>query len=74
MSENPLLGAGVSSLASYLSCAPRLGELLLYDVKMTQQQVHELSAAVKQNSITRLESSYHVSLITICFLFFIHSA
>ena len=62
MSFNPLLGAGVDSLIKHLSCAPHLEELWLLDVKMTPQQVMNLTSAVQQRgSITILEISYHVS-------------
>ena len=43
MSVNPLLGAGVDSLIKHLSCAPHLETLFLVDVKMTPQQVMDLS-------------------------------
>ncbi|CAH3187249.1 unnamed protein product [Porites lobata] len=59
MSDNPLLGAGVDSLIEHLSCAPHLETLLLYGVKMTSQQVMNLSSAVQHGSITKLDSSYH---------------
>ncbi|CAH3180179.1 unnamed protein product, partial [Porites lobata] len=62
MSFNPLLGAGVDSLIKHLSCAPHLERLELQRVKMTPQQVMNLSSAVQQHgNITRLLSSYHVS-------------
>ena len=61
MSDNPLLGAGVDSLIEHLSCAPHLETLLLYGVKMTSQQVMNLSSAVQHGNITKLYSSYHVS-------------
>ena len=62
MSFNPLLGAGVDSLIKHLSCAPHLKRLKLQQVKMTPQQVKDLSSAIKQHSnITTLVSSYHVS-------------
>ncbi|KAM7430171.1 hypothetical protein ABFA07_019064 [Porites harrisoni] len=62
MSYNPLLGAGVDSLIKHLSCAPHLKALYLTDVKMTPQQVMDLSSAIKQHgNITTLLSSYHVS-------------
>ena len=63
MSFNPLLGAGVDSVIKHLSCAPHLKELMLWDVKMTAQQVMDLTAAKQQNgNISDLWSSYHVSL------------
>ena len=59
---NPLLGAGVSSVIKHLSCAPHLETLYLAGVKMTPQQVMDLTAAVQQHgNITDLRSSYHVS-------------
>ena len=62
MSDNPLLGAGVDSLIKHLSCAPHLEELRLWGVKMTPQQVMNLTSAVQQHgNITKLVSSYHVS-------------
>ena len=68
MSENPL-GEGVSVLTQHLSCVPHLERLCLFDVKMTKQQVNELSAAVRQSNISWLETEYHVSfviLVCIC--------
>ena len=63
MSFNPLLGAGVDSVIKHLSCAPHLKELMLWDVKMTAQQVMDLTAAKQQHgNISDLWSSYHVSL------------
>ena len=62
MSYNPLLGAGVDSLIKHLSCAPHLEGLFLTGVKMTPQQVMDLSSAIKQHgNITELLSDYHVS-------------
>ena len=49
MSDNPLLGAGVDSLIQHLSRAPhlkRLWSLALEEVKMTPQQVKDLSSAI----------------------------
>ena len=77
MSNNPLLGAGVSSLIKHLSCAPHLKQLYLEEVKMTPQQVMNLSSAIKQHgNITHLWSSYHVSfpiLSQFVSLFFVYS-
>ena len=77
MSCNPLLGAGVDSLIKHLSCAPHLEELNLEDVKMTPQQVMNLTSAIKQHgNITELLSSYHVSfpiLSQFVSLFFVYS-
>ena len=77
MSSNHLLGAGVDSLIKHLSCAPHLETLGLYGVKMTPQQVKDLSSAIKQRSnITLLVSSYHVSfpiLSQFVSLFFVYS-
>ena len=71
MSWNPLLGAGVDSLIQHLSCAPHLKELDLQRVKMTPQQVMDVTSAIKQHgNITSLLSEYHVSFsnfIAICF-------
>ena len=61
MSDNPLLGAGVDSLIKHLSCASHLETLNLTFVKMTPLQVKDLTAAVQHSSITKLDSSYHVS-------------
>ena len=59
---NPLLGAGVDSLIKHLSCAPHLKVLELKGVKMTPQQVKDLTTAIQQHgSITILWSDYHVS-------------
>ena len=68
LSENPL-GEGVSVLIQHLSRVPHLERLNLSDVKMTKQQVNELSAAVRQSNISWLETEYHVSfviLVCIC--------
>ena len=77
MSYNPLLGAGVDSLIKHLSCAPHLETLNLRDVKMTPQQVMNLTSAVQQHgNITKLLSSYHVSfpiLSQFVSLFFVYS-
>ena len=77
MSFNPLLGAGVDSLIKHLSCAPHLETLELFDVKMTPQQVMDLSSAIKQRgNITILLSPYHVSfpiLSQFFSLFFVYS-
>ena len=77
MSRNPLLGAGVYSLIKHLSCAPQLKTLELLEVKMTTQQVMNLSSAIKQHgNITWLVSSYHVSfpiLSQFVSLFFVYS-
>ena len=77
MSFNPLPGAGVDSLIKHLSCAPHLKELWLLGVKMTPQQVKDLSSAIKQHSnSTKLSSSYHVSfpiLSQFVSLFFVYS-
>ena len=77
MSWNPLLGAGVDSLIKHLSCAPHLEKLWLGGVKMTPQQVMDLSSAIKQHgNITDLESFYHVSfpiLSQFVSLFFVYS-
>ncbi|XP_073254776.1 uncharacterized protein [Porites lutea] len=60
MSHNPLLGAGVDSLIKHLSCAPHLERLDLEDVKMTPQQVMNLTSTIQQHgNITELLSSYH---------------
>ena len=77
MSFNPLPGAGVDSLIQHLSCAPHLGRLDLSQVKMTPQQVMDLTTAVQQHdNITLLLSSYHVSfpiLSQFVSLFFVYS-
>ena len=77
MSDNPLLGAGVDGLIKHLSCAPHLEKLWLKDVKMTPQQVKDLSSAIKQHgNITELLSHYHVSfpiLSQFVSLFFVYS-
>ena len=77
MSDNPLPGAGVDSLIKHLSCAPHLKELNLEGVKMTPQQVMDLSSAIKQHgNNTVLVSYYHVSfpiLSQFVSLFFVYS-
>ena len=77
MSSNPLLGAGVDSLIKHLSCAPHLETLWLEGVKMTPQQVMDLSSAIKQHgNIIMLWSYYHVSfpiLSQFVSLFFVYS-
>ena len=68
LSENPL-GEGVSVLTQHLSRVPHLSGLYLINVKMTKQQVNDLSAAVRQSNIPYLSTCYHVSfviLICIC--------
>ena len=68
LSENPL-GEGVSVLTQHLSRVPHLDRLTLFIVKMTKQQVNDLSAAVRQSNISRLSTNYHVSfviLVCIC--------
>ena len=62
LSENPL-GEGVSVLTQHLSRVPHLEMLLLANVKMTRQQVNDLSAAVRQSNISRLNTDYHVSFV-----------
>ena len=68
LSENPL-GEGVSVLTQHLSRVPHLSGLYLINVKMTKQQVNDLSAAVRQSNINLLQTPYHVSfviLVCIC--------
>ena len=68
LSENPL-GEGVSVLTQHLSRVPHLERLKLSDVKMTKQQVNELSAAVRQSNISWLDTEYHVSfVIVVCII------
>ena len=62
LSFNPL-GEGVSNLTRHLSGAPHLLTLALFDVKMTKKQVNDLSEAVRENKISVLWSSYHVSFV-----------
>ena len=62
LSWNPL-GEGVSDLTRHLSHAPHLKELHLSFVKMTKKQVNDLSDAVRENKISKLWSSYHVSFV-----------
>ena len=64
LSKNPL-GEGVSVLIQHLSRVPHLERLRLSDVKMTKQQVNELSAAVRQSKIYRLETQYHASFVIV---------
>ena len=68
LSENPL-GEGVNDLTQHLSHAPDLDILNLSYVKLTKQQVNDLSEAVRQSNIFWLETEYHVSfviLVCIC--------
>ena len=68
LARNPL-GEGVSVLTRHLNCVPYLEELWLFDVKMTKQQVNDLSGAVRQSNISSLGTHYHVSfviLVCIC--------
>ena len=62
LSENPL-GEGVSVLTQHLSRVPHLIGLYLINVKMTKQQVNDLSAAVRQSNISLLSTLYHVSFV-----------
>ena len=62
LSKNPL-GEGVSVLTRHLNRVPHLETLFLSYVKMTKQQVNELSAAVRQSNISRLGTQYHVSFV-----------
>ena len=62
LARNPL-GEGVSVLTRHLNCVPYLEELWLFDVKMTKQQVNDLSAAVRQSNISSLGTLYHVSFV-----------
>ena len=68
LSENPL-GEGVSVLTRHLSRVPHLVALNLSYVKLTKQQVNDLSEAVLQRNIFFLQTLYHVSfviLVCIC--------
>ena len=68
LSQNPL-GEGVRVLARHLSCVPRLITLTLAGVKMTRQQMDDLSAALRQRTFPFLVTRYHVSfviLVCIC--------
>ncbi|CAH3031414.1 unnamed protein product [Pocillopora meandrina] len=70
LSENPL-GEGVSVLSRHLSRVPHLVALNLSYVKLTKQQVNDLSEAVRQSNISSLQTLYHVSfviLVCICSL------
>ena len=62
LSYNPL-GEGVSVLTRHLSCAPYLDDLTFLGVEMTKKQVSDLTEAVRQNKISRLLTSYHVSFV-----------
>ena len=62
LSWNPL-GEGVSDLTRHLSCVPHLEELGLHGVKITKNQVNDLTEAVRQTKIRMLLSSYHVSFV-----------
>ena len=68
LAYNPLC-EGVSVLAQHLSRVAHLEWLSLCEVKMTKQQVNDLSAAVRQSNISLLPTRYHVSfviLVCIC--------
>ena len=68
LSQNPL-GEGVNDLTQHLSHVPYLDRLNLSYVKLTKQQVNDLSEAVRQSDICWLETEYFVSfviLICIC--------
>ena len=68
LSEN-LLGEGVSVLTQHLSRVHHLERLWLSKVKMTKQQVNELSATVRQSNIYWLKTEYHVSfVIVVCII------
>jgi len=58
LSLNPL-GEGVSVLAGHLSCVPHLENLEIENVKMTKEQVNDLTTALRQSKITCLRSHYH---------------
>ena len=62
LSMNPL-GEGVSVLTRHLCCVPHLEGLWLVSVKMTKQQVNDLTAAVRQSKISELRTEYHVSFL-----------
>ena len=68
LSQNPL-GEGVNDLTQHLSHVPDLDTLNLSYVKLTKQQVNDLSEAVRQSNISWFETEYHVSfviLVCIC--------
>ena len=68
LSQNPL-GEGVNDLTQHLSHVPDLNTLNLSYVKLTKQQVNDLSEAVRQSNIPWFETEYHVSfviLVCIC--------
>ena len=68
LSQNPL-GEGVNDLTQHLSHVPHLDTLNLSYVKLTKQQVNDLSEAVRQSNISSLQTLYHVSfviLVCIC--------
>ena len=68
LSQNPL-GEGENDLAQHLSHVPHLYALNLSYVKLTKQQVNDLSEAVRQSNISSLRTPYHVSfviLVCIC--------
>lgn len=61
LSYNPL-GDGLNTLMEHLHCVQQLETLRLGGVKMTKEQVEDLTRAVRQSNITSLGSYYHVSL------------
>ena len=68
LSQNPL-GERVNDLTQHLSHVPHLDTLNLSYVKLTKQQVNDLSEAVRQSNISFLQTLYHVSfviLVCIC--------
>ena len=68
LSQNPL-GEGVNDLTQHLSHVPHLFRLNLSSVKLTKQQVNNLSEVVRQSNISWFETEYHVSfviLVCIC--------
>ena len=46
MSNNPLLGTGVERVIEHLSCASHMKALELWKVKMTPQQVMDMSSLI----------------------------
>ena len=64
LSRNPL-GEGVSVLTQHLrrGHVPYLERLNLWYVKLTKQQVNELSIAVHERSILSLLTHYHVNFV-----------
>lgn len=61
LSHNPL-GDGLNTLMEHIHLVPHLETLRLGGVKMSKEQVEDLTRVVRKSKITSLGSCYHVSL------------